>query len=192
MTSDEEDDHEAHRIVQEWGVPLRGQDDYLINSIQLGVGGRPRNWIEDEQGGVLPASLMASGAYMELPRRIVQQDMVRRRWFRRYRVSTVFLGLDHNYFPIGPPILYETMVFYNSPLQTMLERLGLGELVHRWQSFRLRVAWTRDIHLPSIVDMTCEWQWRYATRADALAGHLHILDQMRRGVPPQKWGESEE
>lgn len=26
-------------------------------------------------------------------------------------VSTVFLGLDHNYFDKGPPILFETMVF---------------------------------------------------------------------------------
>jgi hypothetical protein len=27
------------------------------------------------------------------------------------RVSTVFLGLDHNWFGSGPPILFETMVF---------------------------------------------------------------------------------
>lgn len=26
-------------------------------------------------------------------------------------ISTVFLGLDHNYLPDGPPILFETMVF---------------------------------------------------------------------------------
>jgi hypothetical protein len=26
-------------------------------------------------------------------------------------VSTVFLGLDHNYFDHGPPLLFETMVF---------------------------------------------------------------------------------
>jgi len=26
-------------------------------------------------------------------------------------VSTVFLGLDHNYGPEGPPLLFETMVF---------------------------------------------------------------------------------
>ena len=28
-------------------------------------------------------------------------------------VSTVFLGLDHNFSSKGPPILYETMVFRN-------------------------------------------------------------------------------
>lgn len=29
------------------------------------------------------------------------------------RVSTVFLGLDHNHFGNGPPELFETMVFVN-------------------------------------------------------------------------------
>jgi hypothetical protein len=29
------------------------------------------------------------------------------------RVSTVFLGLDHNHFGAGPPALFETMVFVN-------------------------------------------------------------------------------
>lgn len=27
------------------------------------------------------------------------------------RVSTVFLGIDHNHFDIGPPVLWETMIF---------------------------------------------------------------------------------
>jgi hypothetical protein len=30
------------------------------------------------------------------------------------RVSTVFLGLDHNFFGSGPPLLYETLVFGGS------------------------------------------------------------------------------
>jgi len=39
--------------------------------------------------------------------RIVAQDVVEDRLF----VSTVFLGLDHNFSAKGPPILYETMMF---------------------------------------------------------------------------------
>ena len=31
-----------------------------------------------------------------------------------YRISTVFLGLDHNYTGVGPPILWETMVFHQA------------------------------------------------------------------------------
>jgi hypothetical protein len=27
------------------------------------------------------------------------------------RVSTVFLGIDHNFFDEGPPLLFETMIF---------------------------------------------------------------------------------
>lgn len=30
---------------------------------------------------------------------------------RNARVSTVFLGLDHNYSGEGPPLLFETMIF---------------------------------------------------------------------------------
>lgn len=30
---------------------------------------------------------------------------------RRYIVSTVFLGIDHNYNDDGPPLIFETMVF---------------------------------------------------------------------------------
>lgn len=36
-----------------------------------------------------------------------------------YHVSTVFLGIDHNWFQTGPPVLFETMVFSegeNDPL----------------------------------------------------------------------------
>jgi len=29
-----------------------------------------------------------------------------------YDVSTVFLGIDHDYFSSGPPMLFETMVFF--------------------------------------------------------------------------------
>lgn len=37
---------------------------------------------------------------------------VRRPWcLRSVTVSTVFLIIDHNYSDVGPPLLYETMVF---------------------------------------------------------------------------------
>jgi hypothetical protein len=29
----------------------------------------------------------------------------------KVRVSTIFLGLDHNFYDDGPPILWETMIF---------------------------------------------------------------------------------
>ena len=49
--------------------------------------------------------LMKWGTWMQTGDRIVQQDDV-----DGVKVSTVFLGLDHN-FGDGEPVLYETMVF---------------------------------------------------------------------------------
>lgn len=40
-------------------------------------------------------------------RRIIKIDNVS----EFVRVSTVFLMLDHNYIPGGPPVLFETMIF---------------------------------------------------------------------------------
>ncbi len=31
------------------------------------------------------------------------------------RVSTVFIGVDHNYFADGPPLIFETMIFGGPP-----------------------------------------------------------------------------
>ena len=56
-------------------------------------------------------------------------------------ISTVWLGLDHNWFGVGPPLIFETMVF-GGPLD--------GE------------------------------QERYATEADAIAGHAAMVERVRR------------
>jgi len=49
--------------------------------------------------------------------RIVNQE-----WVGSYKVSTVFLGLDHNWSPHGPPVLWETMVFGYGPLDSEMDR----------------------------------------------------------------------
>lgn len=41
-------------------------------------------------------------------------------------VSTVFLGLDHQFIPSGPPLLFETMVF-DGPLAGAMERCSTWE-----------------------------------------------------------------
>ena len=51
--------------------------------------------------------------------RIVQQDTIDHDPV--IRVSTVFLGLDHNYWNDGPPVLWETMVF-GGPMNGEMER----------------------------------------------------------------------
>ena len=64
--------------------------------------------------------------------RVVQQDIVG----DGVKVSTVFLGLNHNFGKDGPPVLWETMIF----------------------------GGPHD-----------EYQQRYTSKADALAGHATAL-----------------
>jgi hypothetical protein len=68
-------------------------------------------------------------------------------------VSTVFMGLDHNFLGKGPPILFETMVF------------------------------TRDEHINPLVKHMVKddlEQWRYATWDDAITGHEAMVRRYQK------------
>ncbi len=54
----------------------------------------------------VPADLQTWSEWMCETERHVAQDEI-----EGARISTVFLGLDHNPYFSGPPLLYETMVF---------------------------------------------------------------------------------
>ena len=74
---------------------------------------RNDKYILNEQGvPVVEPDLMKWGRWFSDRRdqRIVKQEMV-----GDLKVSTVFLGLDHNFSPKGPPVLWETMVFHPNP-----------------------------------------------------------------------------
>ncbi len=76
-------------------------------------GGRPLHYIL-ENGVPRPVSLMEWAEWFETHERRILQDFVckaRANKTTAVRVSTVFLGLDHNFFPGGPPLIFETMVF---------------------------------------------------------------------------------
>jgi len=60
----------------------------------------------DGETPVPETDLYKWGRFMESHNRIVAKTNVS----DEVRVSTVFLGLDHNYYE-GPPILFETMIF---------------------------------------------------------------------------------
>ncbi len=62
-------------------------------------------------------------------------------------VSTVFLGLDHNFSDVGPPVLWETMI-YREALE--------GEHDRSW----------------------LDYQERYTSKADAIAGHTRAVDHV--------------
>lgn len=60
--------------------------------------------------------LMTWGKWMETAQRSVADERI-----GETRISTVFLGLDHNYTPGDPPILWETMIF-GGPLNHDMDR----------------------------------------------------------------------
>ena len=72
-----------------------------------------------------------------------------------YTVSTVFLGIDHNYHSDGPPILFECMIF-----KTMEADPG-----KRWEG------------------KYEDFQERYATYKEAMARHKDIILRLKAGYP---------
>lgn len=60
-------------------------------------------------------------------------------------VSTVFLGIDHNWAGVGPPILFETLVF-GGPLGGAMERYSSWE--HAEQGHAAMLALVRVAELP--------------------------------------------
>lgn len=64
------------------------------------------NYILDENGEPKAVDILTWGKDFEMADRRVAVDMI-----GDLKVSTVFLGLDHNFSDEGPPVLWETMVF---------------------------------------------------------------------------------
>jgi hypothetical protein len=85
-----------------------------------------RHAILNEKGEVVPCDLMTWARWLEENRAhrvIVQEDLP-----HGYKISTVFLGLNHSYFR-GPPLWFETMVFEPSdgkpsPITGKIHKLG--------------------------------------------------------------------
>jgi hypothetical protein len=97
------------------------------------------HYILDGQEPVPEPDVLRWARWFESADRVVAKTVV-----EGQEVSTVFLGLDHQW-GIGPPLLFETMVF------------ALG----------------------SSLDQRCE---RYATWADAVAGHDGIVGELRASI----------
>jgi hypothetical protein len=69
--------------------------------------------------------LLKWARWMQSTERHVGQELIEPYW-----VSTVFLGLDHNYFG-GQPLLYETMIFKYLNYDN-LKSIQLVERYHTW------------------------------------------------------------
>ena len=73
-------------------------------------------------------------------------------------VSTVWLGLDHNHAPVGPPLIFESAIIDHSTPEPM--EIG-GKTLH---ADKIEI---------------CE---RYSTLEEALKGHESICDRVRSAV----------
>jgi hypothetical protein len=71
--------------------------------------------------------------------------IVKREYVGPYHVSTVFLGIDHNFAMEGPPILFETMIFcdgadldYQDRCSTWAEALEMHRRGVEWATAKAR------------------------------------------------------
>jgi len=74
------------------------------------------HYILDENNQPQPVDLMTWARYFETADRHVANTELK----NGTRVSTVFLGLDHNFTQSGRPILFETMIFGGERDQDMM------------------------------------------------------------------------
>lgn len=64
--------------------------------------------------------------FANMAERRVAEDVIKQPEHDPVRVSTVFLGIDHNWSDEGPPLLFETMVF-GGPLDQTMYRYSTWE-----------------------------------------------------------------
>lgn len=93
------------------------------------------------------SSLMEWAIWLEGagPDRIVRQQMV-----GPLRVSTVFLGLDHNFAAEGDPLLFETMIFgidLDDSYQTRCSTWAQAELMHEVAVAEARARYERALEM---------------------------------------------
>lgn len=92
---------------------------------------RPHLYILDEHGKPQPVTdVVEWGDWFkradELGLRTVSNDLDEGDPAHVVRVSTVFLGMDHNFLERGAPVLWETLVF-GGPLDGEMERYSSRE-----------------------------------------------------------------
>jgi len=100
-----------------------------------------------------------------------------------YRVSTIFLGLNHDLSGDGPPILFETMIFGPVEPEVLAERIA---------SFT-RLGVSEEL-APQVAGHEEALTWRYATWDEAEQGHQEgvALVRLRLAAMEQAVNEAEQ
>jgi hypothetical protein len=125
----------------------------------------PKHWILDAEhqpvvveGGTLEERLIRWGRwYEDFSNRCVAVHKT-----RFFELSSVFLGIDHNFFDRGPPILFETMLF------------------KREREFKMVFGMLRRVREEAEDFEDGDSCWRWSTWDDTLANHMAILRRIER------------
>jgi len=127
-----------------------------IEQIIRAAGLPPQHWMLDGHTP-RPATMMEWAPWFEKADRRVAEDVV-----NGVRVSTVFLGLNHQMRRAGPPILFDTMIFggyYGGYLMRCCTwdqaETQHAELLARVRRLRLIPVWAQDCGL--IVERHVFW-----------------------------------
>ena len=67
--------------------------------------------LDENNNPVLAPDILTWGKWFEEAQKTGRRNVGKDEVDNKYRVSTVFLGLDHNFGNGGPPVLWETMIF---------------------------------------------------------------------------------
>jgi len=120
---------------------------------------RPHQYILNGTEPVGCEDLMTWARWMETADRTVEETFVTHPFTGEVtRISTVFLGVDYNWSPWGPPVLFETMAF------AAPEEVRLFDGPPRW------------------VPRALPYQPRYRTWEEALAGHKKVHEDVLRST----------
>lgn len=103
--------------------------------------------LNDDKSIRLTSDVYEWAAWNETGQRHVADEVV---W--GWRVSTVFLGLDHSFDPFGPPMWFETMTF-----QTLSHPLAAND----------GLDWSGD------------YQWRCSTWDQAVIQHANVKAEIQ-------------
>lgn len=90
-------------------------------------------YILDEENNVVETEDFLEHArfFEDLTRRVVGHTVT-----EYYEVSTVFLGIRHNPWHDGPPVLFETMIFTREPYDALISaELSFDQACHRYTSW---------------------------------------------------------
>jgi len=168
---DRDRERETEEMIERLGLEGAQAEDYRNHG---------KHWILMPDGEVVAVSWAEALEWgeREFERRIVGRDEVMAPGGRIFRVSTVFLGIDHSFGMGGGPVLFETMIFDDVRINKRLDD-------YRDAAPRLLAALRgEDVGepLPERPSIKYDgWQMRYRTLREAQAGHKLTIQMVQEG-----------